>query len=345
MDVAPARVTPGAPAAADALPVLPRVRALPGGHAGAADLGRAGVRTMLDARRLIVLREVARHGSFSAAAQALWITQPAVSRQIAALERELGRKVLERTPRGLRLTEAGAVLVDHAEAIVARLAAAESQLGTLDRLESGRLRLGTSDAATATLLAGTLREFRRRWPTLSLSLAGLPDGDAAGPVRAGEIDVAVAFERATAPEAPGPELERIHLLDDPLLLALPASHPLATREPLGLRELATETWVRVQPEGPGVAQAACVAAGFDPFVDFDAPTEAVAIELVAAGLGVAFVSSLAGIGAPDGVVLRDLGERAPVRRVVAIARSVELRSAAAEALLELVREQSRSWLR
>ena len=74
---------------------------------GEPDPGRPGVRTMLDARRLIVLREVARRGSFSAAAHALWITQPAVSRQIAALERELGRKVLERTPRGLLLTDAG----------------------------------------------------------------------------------------------------------------------------------------------------------------------------------------------------------------------------------------------
>ena len=151
---------------------------------GDPDPGRPGVRTMLDARRLIVLQEVARRGSFSAAAHALWITQPAVSRQIAALERELGRKVLERTPRGLRLTDAGSLLVEHAEAIVARLAAAEAQLGTLDRLESGRLRLGSAGTVSAALLASAMSEFRRRWPSVELSLQELETDDPSAPVKA-----------------------------------------------------------------------------------------------------------------------------------------------------------------
>ena len=90
---------------------------------------------------------------------------------------------------------------------------------------------------------------------------------------------------------------------------------------------AHETWIRVQPEGPGVAHAACVAAGFEPAVHFDARTEEVALELVAAGLGVAFVSSLPGATEWPGVVLRDLGARAPVRRAVTIARSEPSRSA------------------
>ncbi|HSC91913.1 MAG TPA: LysR family transcriptional regulator [Gaiellaceae bacterium] len=307
---------------------------------GDPDPARPGLRTMLDARRLIVLREVARLGSFSAAAHALWITQPAVSRQIAALERELGRKVLERTPRGLRLTDAGALLVEHAEAIVARLAAAEAQLGTLDRLESGRLRLGSSGAAAAGLLAGAMAQFRRRWPSVELSLLELPAEDPAGPVKAGELDLAVVFEGGLAPRPVDPELERVHLLDDPLLLALPAQHALSARERIDLRELADETWIRVQPEGPGVAHAACVAAGFEPRVRFDARAEEVALELVAAGLGVALVSSLAAAPVPEGAVVRDLGERAPTRRVVAVARPEAFRPPAAEAMLALVRERS-----
>jgi DNA-binding transcriptional LysR family regulator len=310
---------------------------------GNPDPGRPGVRTMLDARRLIVLREVARLGSFSAAAHALWITQPAVSRQIAALERELGRKVLERTPRGLRLTQAGTLLVDHAEAIVARLAAAEAQLGTLDRLESGRLRLGASGASAASLLASAMAEFRGRWPSVELSLVELPSDEPGAPVKSGELDVAIAFESGLAPRALDPELDRVHLLDDRLLLALPASHPFAKRDRVDLRDLAHETWIRVQPEGPGVALAACVAAGFEPHVHFDARAEEVALELVAAGLGVAFVSALAHAPVPDGAVVRDIGERAPVRRVVALARPAEFRPPAAEAMLELVREKSVTW--
>ena len=197
---------------------------------GEPDPGRPGVRTMLDARRLIVLREVARRGSFSAAAHALWITQPAVSRQIAALERELGRKVLERTPRGLRLTDAGSLLVEHAEAIVARLAAAEAQLGTLDRLESGRLRLGSAGTVSAALLASAMAEFRRRWPSVELSLHELETDDPSAPVKGGELDLAIAFESGIAPRALDPELDTVRLLDDPLLLALPTSHPLSGRD-------------------------------------------------------------------------------------------------------------------
>jgi DNA-binding transcriptional LysR family regulator len=312
---------------------------------GDPDPGRPGVRTMLDARRLIVLREVARRGSFSSAAHALWITQPAVSRQIAALERELGRKVLERTPRGLRLTEAGSLLVEHAEAIVARLAAAEAQLGTLDRLESGRLRLGSSGTVAAGLLAGAMAAFRQRWPSVELSLVELAGDDPAAPVKAGELDLAIAFESGLVPRPLDPEVETVHLLDDPLLLALPASHPQAARDGLELRELAHETWIRVQPEGPGVAYAACLAAGFEPAVHFDARTEEVALELVEAGLGVAFVSSLTAGPPRPGVALRDLGPRAPVRRVVAIARPAEFRPPAAAAMLELAQDRSRTWPR
>jgi DNA-binding transcriptional LysR family regulator len=290
---------------------------------------------MLDARRLIVLREVARTGSFSAAAQALWITQPAVSRQIAALERELGRKVLERTPRGLRLTEAGRLLVEHAEAIVGRLAAAEAQLGSLDRLETGELRLGASGAAAALLLAGAMARFRDRWPSVLLSLHELPPDDVAGPVKAGKLDLAVAFEARLAPAADA-DVELVHLLDDPLLLALPAAHPLASRADLTLEELADETWIRVHPEGPGVARAACLAAGFEPQVRFDARGSRVAAELVRAGLGVAFISLLAIEHPGEGVVLRELGDNGPVRRVVALARPTASRSPAATAMLDLL---------
>src|SRR6188472_2974094 len=97
---------------------------------------------MFDAARLNVFRAVAEHGSISAAAAALNFTQPAVSRQIATLEREAGAQLLERTPRGIRLTDPGRVLLGHAEAILDRMAAARAQVESVGRLEDGRLRLG-----------------------------------------------------------------------------------------------------------------------------------------------------------------------------------------------------------
>src|ERR671928_1709095 len=95
---------------------------------------------MLDVRRMRVLREVARRGSFSAAAESLAYTQSAVSQQIAALEREAGTKLVERSARGVRLTDAGRVLVDHADVILARLADAEAELEAIAGLRGGRPR-------------------------------------------------------------------------------------------------------------------------------------------------------------------------------------------------------------
>src|SRR4051794_41888080 len=107
----------------------------------------------IDVRRLRVLREVAAHGSFSAAADALAFTQPAVSRQIATLEAEAGTRLVDRTARGVRLTPAGGLLVEHAEAILGRPAAPESQLEALAELDAGRPRPGTVAPAPAPLPA------------------------------------------------------------------------------------------------------------------------------------------------------------------------------------------------
>ena len=107
---------------------------------------------MLDIRRMKVLREVAAKGSFSAAAEALNFTQSAVSQHIAALERETGTQLVERFSRGVRLTEAGTVLVTHADAILARLESAEEDLAAIAGLRGGRLRLVCFQSAGATVV-------------------------------------------------------------------------------------------------------------------------------------------------------------------------------------------------
>src|SRR5436305_8830848 len=128
---------------------------------------------MLDVRRLKVLREVARRGSFSAAAEALGYTQPAVSRQVALLERETGATLLERRPAGVRLTDAGELLVGHADAILARLQDAEEDLGSLLGLKTGKLRMSTLTSAATTVVPLAIGEFRQRLPEVELSVAML----------------------------------------------------------------------------------------------------------------------------------------------------------------------------
>src|ERR671921_2332434 len=125
---------------------------------------------MLDVRRMKVLREVAACGSFSAAAQSLSFTQSAVSQQIAALERESGTKLIERGPRGVRLTDAGRALVDHADAILARLDDAEEELAAIAGLRGGRLRMATFQSAGATLVPRAVGEFHRRHPGVDVTV-------------------------------------------------------------------------------------------------------------------------------------------------------------------------------
>ena len=125
---------------------------------------------MLDVRRMRVLREVAARGSFSAAAEALAYTQSAVSQQIAALEREAGTRLVDRSARGVTLTDAGRALVLHADAILARLADAEAELDAIAGLRGGRVRLASFSTAGATLVPLAVATYTKRHPAVELSL-------------------------------------------------------------------------------------------------------------------------------------------------------------------------------
>src|SRR5919109_3514881 len=125
---------------------------------------------MFDVKQLRVLRAVAEHGSFSAAAEALSYTQPAVSQQIAALERHAGTMLVDRGSRGVRLTDAGRALVDHADIILARLADAEAELEAIAGLRGGRLRLAAFPSVAASLMPVAIARFRERHPGVELSM-------------------------------------------------------------------------------------------------------------------------------------------------------------------------------
>jgi DNA-binding transcriptional LysR family regulator len=148
----------------------------------------------LNVGRLRVLIEVARQGSFSAAADTLSYTQSAVSQQIATLEAETGTTLLERHPRGVRLTAAGEALVQHAEGILARLEAAEAELAAIAGLRAGRLRMASFPTAGATLMPLAIATFRSRHPDIVLTLSEGEPEQIAPRLRAGELDLALLFE-------------------------------------------------------------------------------------------------------------------------------------------------------
>src|SRR5919107_1157506 len=196
---------------------------------------------MLDVRRMRVLREVAQRGSFSAAAEALSFTQSAVSQQIAALEREAGTTLVERSVRGIRLTDAGRALVRHTDAILGRLAEAEAELEAIAGLRGGRLRMASFESAGATLMPPAIAAFRHEHPAVELSMSLSEPEDCIPLLRSGDLDLAIVFESAVQDHDDG--VERVHLLEDPMHLVLPRDHPLASRRRVRLADLAGEAWI------------------------------------------------------------------------------------------------------
>jgi DNA-binding transcriptional LysR family regulator len=265
----------------------------------------------LDVRRLKVLREVAAHGSFSAAAEALAFTQPAVSRQIATLEAEAGTRLVDRTARGVRLTPAGELLVEHADAILGRLATAESQLEALAELDAGRLRLGAFPTASATLTALAIAAFAEAHPGVELRLVEGRSNETLPMLAAGELDLAVVSDAGADVPA---DVELEHLMDDPFYVAMPRHHPLAAEAELRMEDLRDETWI----EGRHCADALMTAArraGFEPRVAFDSAEWLGKQGLVAAGVGITLIPTLALGTVRDELVLRSLGADGPRRQI------------------------------
>jgi DNA-binding transcriptional LysR family regulator len=290
---------------------------------------------MLDVRRLRVLREVARRGSFSAAAEALSFTQPAISRQIAALELEAGAQLVDRGARGVRLTPAGELLVEHADVILDRLATAETQLEALAGLAAGRLRLGTFGTANATLLPLAIRAFAAEHPAVELQLVEGVSSVLVGRMLAGEVDLAIV----TGPDlADVQDIELEHLMDDPLYVALPTDHPLADAPEVRMADLRDETWIEGHQgvcEGPLVDAAR--AAGFEPRIGFEANQWLGKQGLVAAGVGVTLFPRVALDTVRDDIVLRSLGDDAPVRRLYLATQACGYRAPAVEPMKAILR--------
>jgi DNA-binding transcriptional LysR family regulator len=193
---------------------------------------------MLDATKLATLRAVIAHGSFSAAGEALALTQPAVSRQVSLLEAQLGTQLVRRTRQGVIATEAGHVLAGHADAILQRIAIAEEEVAALTGLRRGVVRLGSFFNALIYLSAELAALLTERHPGLLIEDHLVDRRAAFRGLAAGELDLAIVFEPAFAPEPAPQGIELTRLFDDPPRVLLPADHRLARRRRLTVADLA-----------------------------------------------------------------------------------------------------------
>jgi len=289
---------------------------------------------MLEVRRLRLLREVAARGTLAAAAEALNFTPSAVSQQLAVLERETGVRLLERSGRRVRLTDAGSRLVEHAELVLAQLEQAEADLARGQKTVRGMVRLGAFPTAARGLVPGAAARLGAAPPDLRVVLHELEPHESLPAVRLGELDVAVIHQYDLLPRRREPGVTSTLLAEDPLSVALPPGHP-AAGDAIRLSDLRDERWIGGQPDTScyAIVLRACALAGYSPEVDFHSNDFSVVLALVEAGLGVALVPDLALRHLTTTAVLRPVAE-APLGRElrVAIRRGSRDRPAVAAAV-------------
>ncbi len=292
----------------------------------------------LELRHIVALAAVARAGTFGRAAVELGYTQSAVSQQIAALERIIGERLIERPAgtRGASLTEAGETLICHAEAIMARLEAARADIAALRVGEAGRLRIGTYESVGARLLPAVIGRFIRDWPAIDIGLSEPPtDRELFDQLERGEVDL--AFCSLPTPDGPFDALE---LMNDPYVLLVPTDGPLADRDSLTLDDLGTTPVVGADVSGAKLEEA-LRASGRRLEFSFRSDRNATLQGLVGAGFGVALIPLLAVMrGDEDRVKVVRLAPPMPPRRLAVAWHRDRHRSAATRAFIDAARETS-----
>jgi DNA-binding transcriptional LysR family regulator len=255
---------------------------------------------MLDVRRLSLLSDLAHLGTIAAVAKARTFTPSAVSQQLAALEREAGVPLLERSGRRVVLTPAGLVLVKHAEAVLAALEEAGAAVAAARDELSGPLRIGGFPTAVRTLLPDALVTLGREHPGLELMVTELDPVDAPEALRERRLDVALVHDYDIMPDSPDASLDECPLLEETVFLAVPAGTVAD-----GVRSTRDTSWIAGSPGTVchAVALQVCRSAGFTPQIRHHADDFAAVLALVAAGQGVSLVPQLAAADPPSGVRL------------------------------------------
>ncbi|MQY30491.1 LysR family transcriptional regulator [Nocardia aurantia] len=284
---------------------------------------------MLDITRLRLLRTVVATGSLRASAAALGYTPSAASQQLAALQRQTGLRLVERSGRGLVPTTAGRALATESDRLFAELSRLDSMVGDLRAGRAGSLSIGYFGSVGAAWLPPVVEALRTEFPDLRLELrmAEFAEGQR-------DIEIFVAD-----PHSPPPTGARVQpLAADPYVVGLHREHPLVTETRVRLADLADHPWIdNEHTDGPcrRVLLDACAAAGITPAFQVQTPDYPTAIALVATGIGVTVMPRLAAVDLPPQVVARPVVDPTPVRRIALAIREERLGHPAARRAAEL----------
>ena len=249
---------------------------------------------------LRVVREIALSGSFTAAARLLGYSQPAISRQVAAIEAAAGYPLFIREARGVRVTPAGALVVQHAGRILASVDALRQDLAGLGDRLAGRVRLGAFPAAMAALAPRAMALLRSVHPGLEVSLSEAPTPTLLRQLRAGRLGIAVIGAGAGLPDYDLDGLSRHTVLAGRLRVAVPHGHRLARAGIVAAAELAGETWI-VGDDSGGDPQFRAWPTLADPVIGHTVRGWPARFGMVAAGLGICLVPEITALSVPAGV--------------------------------------------
>ncbi|WP_406422200.1 LysR family transcriptional regulator [Streptomyces sp. NBC_00873] len=248
---------------------------------------------MFDSRHVQTFAEVVRTGSYAAAARSRGYTQPAISQQMKALERAVGTPLFVRVGRGLQLTDAGEVLARHASGILGQIEAAHEQMNAITRLKAGRIRVCAFPSANAALLPAAVARITAHHPGIRIELQEQEPPLSLNALGRGDCDITLAFSYGGAAEQQiEQDLIEVPLLDDPLVVLLPAGHPLARRRTVELQQFTHERWIAGCLRCRGHFVAACAEAGFEPDIAYTTDDNLAVQSLVAAGTGIALMPSM-----------------------------------------------------
>ena len=291
----------------------------------------------VELRHLLALQAVAREGSFGRAARRLGYTQSAVSQQIQALERAVGEQLVERPggPRPVSLTEAGELLLRHADAIVARMKAAQADLAAFSEGEAGTLRVASYQSVSSRILPAVVRRFKDAWPKVDVQLVDcVLDDELELLVEAGDVDLSFVM----LPIGEGRPLEAEELLVDPYVLIVPCDSPLAGRDlPPTLREIVEHPLIGYRQCRTTALVESALRRDAEPNVVFRTDDNGTVQGLVAAGVGIALVPRLT-LQPPDGSLeVVDMADRLPPRMIGIAWHRDRYRTPAARAFVETAR--------
>src|SRR3954470_16519885 len=297
---------------------------------------------MLDLKRLRLLRELNERGTIAAVADALQFTPSAVSQQLAQLEREAGLRLLERVGRGVRLTDAALVLVEHADALLERAALAEADLAAASGTVAGRGRMAGFQSVLLKLILPAMEALERDAPRLRCELIEAEPEDALPMLALGDMDLVLCDEWQHQPRRLPEGVERHDLLVDPVFLVLPPAHPTARRYPeaVPLTALAGEAWTAGHAEmgWQEMTQRTCrELGGFDPDIRHRANDATISLALVARGLAVTMLPELPLPPRTPGVALRAIAEGRVDRSIFAATRAADAARPSTQALIAAMR--------